>query len=174
MDPPTDDIDPSKRKHPEPHAAAATLGWKEWVSLPDIGVPAIRVKVDTGARTSALNARDIEPFERDGRNWVRFKLRPDRRSSHEIDCEAPVTDVRTVKDSGGHAEERFVIETPVRLGTNEDAWPIEITLANRSDMQFAMLLGRTAVRPRFAVDPARSFVGGVPAAASHTRRRSAP
>lgn len=169
-----DDIDPPNCKKLERHAQTATLGWKEWVSLPGIGVPAIRVKVDTGARTSALNARDIEPFERDGRDWVRFKLRPDRRSTHEIDCEAPVTDVRTVKDSGGHAEERFVIETPVRLGTSEDAWPIEITLANRSDMQFAMLLGRTAVRLRFAVDPARSFVGGVPAAAHGAIRGSAP
>lgn len=158
----------------EPRSAVATLGWKEWVSLPDIGVPAIRAKVDTGARTSALNARDIEPFDRGGRNWVRFTLRPDRRRAREIDCEAPVTDARTVKDSGGHAEERYVIETPVRLGACEDTWLIEITLANRSGMQFAMLLGRTAVRRRFAVDPARSFVAGVPAAARHPARRLVP
>ena len=152
----------------------STLGWKEWVSLPNIGVAAIRAKVDTGARTSALNAQAIEPFEREGRNWVRFTLRPDRRRNREIDCEAPVTEVRTVKDSGGHAEDRYVIETPVRLGASEDTWLIEITLANRSGMQFAMLLGRTAVRRRFAVDPARSFVAGVPAAAHHSARRSAP
>ena len=156
------------------HPMVATLGWKEWVSLPDIGVPAIRAKVDTGARTSALNARDIEPFDRDGRNWVRFTLRPDRRHVREIDCEAPVTDARTVKDSGGHAEERYVIETPVRLGAREDTWLIEITLANRSGMQFAMLLGRTAVRRRFAVDPARSFVAGVPVAARQPPRRPIP
>ena len=134
--------------------AIATLGWKEWVSLPGIGVPAIRAKVDTGARTSALNAREIETFDRDGRNWVRFTLQPDRRRPREIDCEAPVTDARTVKDSSGHAEERYVIETPVQIGAREATWLIEITLANRSGMQFAMLLGRTAVRRRFAVDSA--------------------
>lgn len=150
----------------------ATLGWKEWVAMPEIGVPALRAKVDTGARTSALNARGIEPFARDGRNWVRFSLRPDRRRAREIECTAPVTDVRVVKDSGGHAEERYVIETPVRLGVREDTWPIEITLANRSGMQFAMLLGRTAMRRRFAVDPARSFVAGVPVAADHATRRA--
>ena len=151
-----------------------TLGWREWVALPEIGVPALKVKVDTGARTSALNARAIEPFDRDGRNWVRFTLRPDRRRACEIDCAAPVTDVRVVKDSGGHAEERYVIETPVRLGVDADTWLVEITLANRSGMQYAMLLGRTAVRRRFAVDPARSFVAGVPAAADQPTRSAGP
>lgn len=168
---PEDSRAPGHANADEGGPAVVTLGWKEWVSLPDIGVPAIRAKVDTGARTSALNARAIEPFDRDGRNWVRFTLRPDRRRAREIDCEAPVTDARAVKDSGGHAEERYVIETPVRLGTREDTWLIEITLANRSGMQFAMLLGRTAVRRRFAVDPARSFVAGVPVAAHHPARR---
>ena len=151
-----------------------TLGWREWVALPEIGVPALKVKVDTGARTSALNAQAIEPFERDGRNWVRFTLRPDRRRAGEIDCAAPVTDMRVVKDSGGHAEERYVIETPVRLGAGAHTWLIEITLANRSGMQYAMLLGRTAVRRRFSVDPARSFVAGVPAAAAQPAWRSGP
>ena len=165
---------PGRANADEGRTAVTTLGWREWVSLPRIGVPAIRAKVDTGARTSALNARDIEPFERDGRNWVRFTLRPDRRLAREIDCEAPVTDARTVKDSGGHAEERYVIETPVRLGTRDDTWLIEITLANRSGMQFAMLLGRTAVRRRFSVNPARSFVAGVPVAARHFAGRPAP
>lgn len=105
---------------------------------------------------------------------MRFTLRPDRRRSQEFDCEAPVTDARTVKDSGGHAEERYVIETPVRLGAGDDTWLIEITLANRSGMQFAMLLGRTAIRRRFAVDRARSFVAGVPAAVHHSARRPVP
>jgi len=149
-----------------------TLGWREWVALPEIGAPPLRAKVDTGARTSALNARAIAPFARDGRNWVRFTLQPDRRYADEIDCAAPITDVRVVKDSGGHAEERYVIETPVRLGVREDSWPIEVTLANRSGMQFAMLLGRTAIRRRFAVDPARSFVSGVPVGGDQAARRA--
>lgn len=141
------------------------LGWREWARLPEIGVQALRAKVDTGARTSALNARAIEPFDRDGEPWVRFSLRPDRRRGDDIACAALVKDVRVVKDSGGHAEERFVIETPLGIGTGPEAWPVEITLANRGGMQFAMLVGRTAIRGRFTVDPARSYVAGRPARA---------
>ena len=147
-------------------APRTALGWREWARLPDIGVPAIRVKVDTGARTSALNARHIEQFDRDGCRWVRFTL-PDPRSTGDIICAAAVRDVRIVKDSGGHAEERFVIETIMGIGARPEAWPIEITLANRSSMRFAMLLGRTAIRGRFVVDPGRSFVAGIPSAAHH-------
>ena len=139
------------------------LGWREWARLPDIGVPALRAKIDTGARTSALNARSIEPFDRDGCPWVRFSLRPDRRRDGDVVCAAAVKDMRMVKDSGGHAEERFVIETPLGIGEGPEAWPVEITLANRSGMQFAMLVGRTAIRRRFAVDPARSYLAGRPA-----------
>ena len=146
-------------------AVRTALGWREWARLPDIGVPAIRVKVDTGARTSALNAGDIEPFDHAGADWVRFTIRHDRHLTRDIVCAAAVKDVRVVKDSGGHAEERFVIETVVGLGVRPEAWPIEITLANRGGMGFAMLLGRTAVRRRFVVDPARSFVAGIPATA---------
>ncbi len=118
----------------------------EWARLPDIGVSAIRVKVHTGARISALNGRHIEQFDRGGCQWVRFTLHPDRHSTGEIICAAAVTDVRIVKDSGGHAEERFVIETIVGIGARPEAWPIDITLANRSGMGFAMLLARTAIR----------------------------
>ena len=143
-------------------AARTTLGWREWAKLPDIGVAAIQAKVDTGARTSALNASHIEPFNHDGCEWVRFTLTHDRHLAHDIVCTAAVKDVRVVKDSGGHAEKRFVIETVVGLGARPAAWPIEITLANRGGMGFAMLLGRTALRRRFVVDPARSFVAGIP------------
>ena len=149
--------------------AKKVLGWRERVALPDIGVVGLRAKVDTGARTSALNAHGIEPFERDGARWVRFKLRPDRRSAHELVCTAAVADTRTVKDSGGHAEERYIIETHVRIGDYPETWPIEISLANRTGMLFPMLLGRTAIRRRFAVDPARSFVAGRHGAAGETR-----
>ena len=150
-----------------PRAPRTALGWREWARLPDIGVSAIRVKVDTGARTSALNARHIEQFDRDGCQWVRFTLHPDRHSADKIVCAAAIKDVRIVKDSGGHAEERVVIETIIGIGARPEAWPTEITLANRSSMRFAMLLGRTAMRGRFVVDPARSFVAGIPSAAQH-------
>ncbi|MDE0037042.1 MAG: RimK/LysX family protein [Gammaproteobacteria bacterium] len=139
------------------------LGWREWAALPEIGVPALRAKIDTGARTSAINARGIEPFDRGGKPWVRFTLRPDRRRAEDIVCAASVTDVRVVKDSGGHAEERYVIETPLRIGERPEAWSVEITLADRAGMQFAMLVGRTAIRRRFVVDPGRSFMTGKPA-----------
>lgn len=142
-----------------------TLGWREWATLPAIGVPALRVKIDTGARTSALNARSIEPFDQDGRRWVRFTLRPDRRRDDVVVCTAAVKDVRVVKDSGGHAEERYVIETPIRLGDGCEEWAIEITLANREGMLFAMLIGRTAIEGRYIVNPARSYLSGRPASA---------
>ena len=159
---------PAEGGVPRSPAPRTALGWREWARLPDIGVSAIRVKVDTGARTSALNARHIEQFDRVGCQWVRFTLHPDRHSTGEIICAAAIKDVRIVKDSGGHAEERFVIETVVGIGARPEAWPIEITLANRGGMGFAMLLGRTAIRRRFVVDPARSFVAGIPSAAQHT------
>ncbi len=157
---------------PRSSAARAALGWREWARLPDIGVPAIRVKVDTGARTSALNAGDIERFDHDGCDWVRFTLRQDRHQARDIVCATAVKDVRVVKDSGGHAEERFVIETIVGIGVRPEAWPIEITLANRGGMGFSMLLGRTALRRRFVVDPARSFVAGIPRTTQHRETTS--
>lgn len=136
------------------------LGWREYARLPEIGAPPLRVKVDTGARTSALNARMIEPFDSGGVSWVRFVLCPNRKRPYEVACAAAVKDVRVVKDSGGHAEERFVIETPLAIGDRPEEWPIEITLSNRSDMLFPMLIGRTAIRGRFTVDPGRSFLAG--------------
>lgn len=151
---------------PNPPRSRELLGWREWVRLSAIGIPAIRAKVDTGARTSALNARRIEPFDLDGAPWVRFTLRRPR--ARDLVCAAAVTEKRVVKDSGGHAEERFVIETAVAIGARPGTWPIEITLADRGDMSFAMLLGRTAIRHRFAVDPALSFVAGIPQVAHQT------
>ncbi len=136
-----------------------TLGWREWVALPDLGISRIKVKVDSGARTSALHAFRVEPYEVGGQRRVRFWIHPlQRNTDYVIECDSEVMDQRVVTDSGGHAEERIVINTHVVIDGMQ--WPIEVTLTSRDTMKFRMLLGRTAIRERFLVDCSASYLAG--------------
>ena len=138
-------------------AATFVLGWEEWVGLPLLGLPSLKVKVDTGARTSALHARLIEPFSRNGIDHVHFKVHPvPRRPAIEIDCAAPIQDQRVVTSSNGEPELRYVITTDIEIGDRR--WPIEITLTNRESMRFRMLIGRQALQPGMLVDPTAAFL----------------
>jgi hypothetical protein len=147
------------------------IGWREWVSLPDLRVDAIKAKIDTGARTSALHAYRIEPFRRAGALWLRFELHPMQRSeATKVACEARAIDERTVRNSGGGIERRYVIKTLLKLG--ERSWPIELALANRDQMGFRMLLGRTALQGRALIEPGRSYLLGT--RPPRPRRRRSP
>jgi hypothetical protein len=135
------------------------IGWKEWCTFPALGLSAIKAKIDTGATTSALHAFDIEPYEAGGAPHVRFSINPIRgRKEFITSCTAPVVDKRIICNSGGHAEERYVIQTLLALG--QHSWEIELTLTNRQHMQYRMLLGRRAMSSRCIVDPGSSFLLG--------------
>jgi hypothetical protein len=140
-------------------APPITLGWREWVSLPGLGIDRIKAKVDTGARTSALHAFAIEEFVDHGRQRLRFRLHPIQRDNATVvECVADAVDRRLVSDSGGHREMRWVIAAEVVVGPHR--WPAEFTLTSRDDMLFRMLLGRTAIAGKATVDPARSYLVG--------------
>ncbi|ELM6622727.1 ATP-dependent zinc protease [Vibrio fluvialis] len=133
------------------------VGWRETLSLPGLGIDKINAKIDTGARTSCLHAFKVESFTKEEALWVRFWIHP---LQHNVDkvtvCEAEVVDERTVRDSGGHEDTRFVIKSDLSLGG--ETWSAEITLTNRENMAFRMLLGRTAMHHRIVVDPTESFL----------------
>lgn len=135
-----------------------TIGWREWLALPTLNIPAIKAKIDTGARTSALHAFFVEPFNKDDQQMVRFGVHPlQKRLDVEVICEAPVKDFREISDSGGHREMRYVIETEILLGDLTKR--IEMTLTNRDNMKFRMLLGRTAMAG-LQVIPDKSYLTG--------------
>ena len=135
------------------------IGWREWVALPNLGLPAIKAKVDTGARTSALHAFLIEPYKQDGTEMIRFLIHPIQRNpDFAVECHATVHDYREVTDSGGHREMRYVIQTDAVIADRR--WSIEMTLTNRDTMRFRMLLGRKAMENSFVVDPGASYVNG--------------
>lgn len=133
------------------------MGWREWLGLPDFGIGRIKAKVDTGARTSCLHTFSIEAYKQGDEDWVRFRIHPEQRNvERTLECRAPIHDIRMVTDSGGHTEERYVIETTVEIGAWRDT--IELTLSARDNMRFRMLLGRTAIaRGGFLVNPALSY-----------------
>lgn len=132
------------------------IGWREWVGLPDFNVPALKAKVDTGARTSSLHALDPEPFSERGMTFVRFLLLPVQETLiFGRVVTAPMVDRRRVTDSGGHWQERYVVHLNIKLGPQ--LHEVEVTLANRRDMRFRMLLGRQALQT-VIIDPAESYL----------------
>lgn len=145
-------------------------GWREWVSLPGPGVPWIKAKLDTGARTSALHAFDVEELDVDGVPHVAFSVHPWQRSADgAVRTHAPVIDRRRVRSSSGHADVRLVVALEVSLlGRAVEA---EVTLTNRDEMGFRMLVGREALRQGFLVDPAHSYLGGRPPRATRRLNR---
>jgi hypothetical protein len=134
------------------------VGWREWVRLPDL-LPdePIKAKIDTGARTSAIHAWDIETTERDGVAVVRFSLHPRQRDDdHVVVAEAPLLDEREVRSSNGDVERRLVVQTTLAIA--DLRYPIELTLTKRDQMGFRMLIGRTAMAGRLVVDPGSSHL----------------
>lgn len=135
------------------------VGWQEWCTLPKLHLPAIKAKIDTGAKTSALHAWEVNPFHRQGVLYVHFIVHPLQRNTHvTVHCTSAVVDQRTVMSSGGHKQHRYVIHTPIIVG--DHAWEIEVTLTNRDAMFFRMLLGRDALKGQSIVDPQKSLCQG--------------
>jgi ribosomal protein S6--L-glutamate ligase len=136
------------------------IGWEEWCSFPDLNLPLIKAKIDTGAKTTALHADDLEVFYKDGVKHIRFTVHPIQKN-HDIVrvCEAPIVDHRRVTSSNGEKEKRFVIKTRFLIG--DISFDANVTLTTRYGMTFRMLLGKEALKQgKFIIDPAKSFVLG--------------
>jgi hypothetical protein len=144
-------------RHPTPDV----VGWREWVGLPDLGVPWVKAKIDTGAQTSSLHAFGLREFKRDGETWVRFEVHPWQGSASDpVKVELRVHDRRRVRSSTGHLQVRYVVM--MRLRMRDRTFPVEMTLTRRDAMGFRLLIGREALRNGFVVDPAASYLGGKP------------
>lgn len=133
----------------------SVVGWRELVHLPELGLHAVPAKIDTGARTSSLHGEVLDEFERDGERFVRFAVDFARQQVRQV-CEAVHVDVRGITSSNGETQYRYVIKTPLKIGDVE--FRAEISLANRADMKFPMLIGRSSLRRRFVVDSGYSWL----------------
>lgn len=137
------------------------IGWREWVSLPELGNVILKAKIDTGARTSSLHAWNLALLNENGEEYVTFELHPIQRDNRKAaKCMAPLIDRRIIKSSTGHRQQRFVISTLAQVGQHR--WPIELSLTRRDEMGFRMLLGRAAIREHFLINPGKSFLAGMP------------
>jgi hypothetical protein len=151
--------------------ARLIVGWREWIALPELGIAAIKPKIDTGARSSSLHAFNIQTFERDNADWVRFDIHPFQRDVETtVAAEAQILELRHVRSSSGHSTLRPVILTAVELAGQR--FSVELTLAARDEMGFRMLLGREAVRGRFVVDPGRSYLVSKSPISKATRKKN--
>jgi len=141
-------------------ASPVTLGWRERLALPELGIDVLKAKLDTGARSSSLHVDTLESFRREGVTWLRFTIHTDRRQPVDVCCEAPALDRRTVTDTGGRRTERWFIRSEVQLAGQR--FSVDINLTNRRHMLFPLLLGRSALTGRFTVDPALSYTQSRP------------
>ncbi|MGO1435415.1 MAG: ATP-dependent zinc protease family protein [Canibacter sp.] len=151
------------------HSSTLT-GWREWVRVQQAGLPWVKAKIDTGAQTSAVHAFDVEEFERDGESWVKFGVNPwQANDSDASTVERPIHDRRSVKSSNGQSEERIVVLLELELvGRKIEA---EVTLTNRDEMGFRMLIGREVLQQGFLVDSSASFLGDKPKSTIRERNR---
>lgn len=144
---------------------ANVIGLHEWINLPELGIVGLRAKIDTGASTSSLHASDIQPFSRDGQDWVRFTAYLGTQVQRRHRCEAPLVSVKRIKSSNGQIQSRYVIQTQLELGAH--SWPVEFTLACRKTMRYRVLLGSKAlVTGALLVDPASAYIQERPALTS--------
>lgn len=135
------------------------VGWHEWCALPTLGIPAIKAKIDTGAKTSALHAFDIKVLKGEHQDHVHFAIHPVQGNNNiVIQCKAPIVDERYIMSSNGHKELRCVISTECQLGGL--LWEIELTLSDRDPLRFRMLLGREALKKNVIINPSRSLYQG--------------
>jgi len=133
------------------------VGSLETCALPDLGITDLQVRVDTGAKTSSLHVDNVKKFTKEGKTWVKFDIHPDVYNVETVThCESALHDIRSIKSSNGNSEKRFVIKTPLKMG--DRSWSIEVTLTNRADMTYLMLLGREGMKDHILVDPSKTFM----------------